>query len=93
MQIEIAGGAIGAACLGVNPGELIDFIPGWSTVDIYHFFRFWKSRRSGSGTFSFGTTWKAASSGQGALHLPAEKLVDWTVADADGGCGCPLFCA
>ena len=34
-QIEVAGGLIGTIRLGFNPGELLDFILGWTTIDIY----------------------------------------------------------
>ena len=35
-QIEILFGLGITFRLGFNPGELIDFLLGWSTVDIYH---------------------------------------------------------
>ncbi|MCX7009987.1 MAG: hypothetical protein NTY53_22555 [Kiritimatiellaeota bacterium] len=35
-QIEIAGGLIGTLRLGFNPGELLDFILGWATIDIFN---------------------------------------------------------
>jgi hypothetical protein len=34
-QIEATGGILGTVRLGFNPGELIDFLLGWGTVDIY----------------------------------------------------------
>jgi hypothetical protein len=34
-QIEVAGGALLSARVGVNPGELLDFLLGWFGVDIY----------------------------------------------------------
>ncbi len=34
-QIEVAAGIGGTLRLGFNPGELIDFILGWTTLDIY----------------------------------------------------------
>jgi len=34
-QIEVAGGLIGTVRLGFNPGELVDFLLGWATVDIF----------------------------------------------------------
>jgi len=34
-QIEVAGGAILTARLGVNVGELVDFLLGWFGVDMY----------------------------------------------------------
>lgn len=34
-QIEVAGGVLGTARLGVNPGELVDFILGWAMIDIF----------------------------------------------------------
>lgn len=34
-QIELAGGLLGTLRLGFNPGELLDFILGWTTIDIY----------------------------------------------------------
>ena len=33
-QIEVSGGILGAARLGFNPGELLDFILGWAHCDI-----------------------------------------------------------
>ena len=35
-QIEVVVGVIGSLRLGFNPGELLDFILGWTTLDIYH---------------------------------------------------------
>lgn len=35
-QIELAGGLVGTLRLGFNPGELLDFILGWTTIDMYH---------------------------------------------------------
>ena len=34
-QLEVTGGLLGTIRLGFNPGELLDFILGWTTVDIY----------------------------------------------------------
>jgi len=34
-QIEVAGGILGTLRLGFNPGELLDFVLGWLTIDIY----------------------------------------------------------
>lgn len=34
-QIEIAVGALGTIRLGFNPGELLDFVLGWTTLDIF----------------------------------------------------------
>jgi len=34
-QIEVAVGLGGTLRLGFNPGELVDFILGWTTIDIY----------------------------------------------------------
>jgi hypothetical protein len=34
-QIEIVAGLGGTVRLGVNPGELLDFLLGWTTLDIY----------------------------------------------------------
>jgi len=34
-QIEVAGGVLGTLRLGFNPGELLDFVLGWLTIDIY----------------------------------------------------------
>jgi hypothetical protein len=34
-QIELAGGALVSGRVGVNPGELLDFVLGWFGVDIY----------------------------------------------------------
>jgi hypothetical protein len=34
-QIEIVVGVLGSIRLGFNPGELLDFILGWTTLDIY----------------------------------------------------------
>ena len=35
-QIEVAVGIHGTLRLGFNPGELLDFILGWITIDIYN---------------------------------------------------------
>ena len=35
-QLEIAGGLIFTLRLGFNPGELLDFILGFSGIDIWH---------------------------------------------------------
>ncbi|MDT8390564.1 MAG: hypothetical protein RRC34_08670 [Lentisphaeria bacterium] len=34
-QIEVVVGVLGSIRLGFNPGELLDFILGWTTLDIY----------------------------------------------------------
>jgi len=34
-QIEVVVGVCGSIRLGFNPGELLDFILGWTTIDIY----------------------------------------------------------
>jgi hypothetical protein len=34
-QIDIVVGVFGSLRLGFNPGELLDFIVGWTTLDIY----------------------------------------------------------
>ena len=34
-QIEIEAGLFGGIRLGFNPGELLDFILGWTTIDIF----------------------------------------------------------
>ena len=34
-QIELAGGLLATLRLGFNPGELLDFLLGWTTLDIY----------------------------------------------------------
>ena len=34
-QIEVAGGIIGGLRLGFNIGELLDFLLGWGSIDIY----------------------------------------------------------
>ena len=34
-EIEVVIGAAGSLRLGFNPGELVDFILGWTTIDIY----------------------------------------------------------
>ena len=34
-QIEVAGGLLLNVRLGFNPGELLDFILGWGTIDIF----------------------------------------------------------
>jgi len=35
-QIEVVVGLLGSLRLGFNPGELLDFSLGWTTLDIYH---------------------------------------------------------
>jgi hypothetical protein len=35
-QIEVVGGLFGSLRLGVNPGELADFLFGWFGVDFFH---------------------------------------------------------
>lgn len=35
-QIEVAGGFLGTLRVGFNPGELLDFILGWTTIDVFH---------------------------------------------------------
>jgi hypothetical protein len=35
-QIEVVAGALGGLRLGFNPGELVDFLLGWATLDIYN---------------------------------------------------------
>ena len=35
LQFEVAAGLGGTVRLGFNPGEFIDFICGWFTIDIY----------------------------------------------------------
>jgi hypothetical protein len=35
-QIEVAVGLGGTLRLGLNPGELVDFALGWTTIDIYN---------------------------------------------------------
>jgi hypothetical protein len=34
-QLEVSGGLLGCVRAGFNPGELLDFILGWTTLDIY----------------------------------------------------------
>lgn len=34
-QCEVAAGLLGGLRFGINPGELLDFILGWTTVDIF----------------------------------------------------------
>jgi len=34
-QVELAGGLLATLRLGFNPGELVDFVLGWTTLDIY----------------------------------------------------------
>ena len=34
-QIEMAAGLGGTLRLGVNPGEFVDFLLGWTTLDIF----------------------------------------------------------
>jgi len=33
-QIELVGALLGSVRIGVNPGELVDFVLGWTTIDI-----------------------------------------------------------
>ena len=35
-QVEVVGGLVGTCRLGFNPGELLDFILGWTTIDIFN---------------------------------------------------------
>ncbi len=35
-QIEVVAGALGGLRAGFHPGELIDFLLGWTTLDIYN---------------------------------------------------------
>ena len=35
-QIEVAAGLVGGVRLGLNPGEFVDFVLGWTTLDIYN---------------------------------------------------------
>ncbi len=35
-QIEVAAGFFGGIRLGVNSGELLDFVLGWATIDIFN---------------------------------------------------------
>jgi len=35
-QIEVVAGLGGTIRLGFNPGELLDFILGWVTIDIFN---------------------------------------------------------
>ncbi|HBF33348.1 TPA: hypothetical protein DDW35_02165 [Candidatus Sumerlaeota bacterium] len=34
-RLEVCGGFIGTLRVGINPGELLDFLLGWTTLDIY----------------------------------------------------------
>ena len=34
-QLEVAGGIVATGKLGLNPGELLDFLLGWTTLDLY----------------------------------------------------------
>jgi len=34
-QVEVIFAAVGGIRLGINPGEMLDFILGWTTLDIY----------------------------------------------------------
>ena len=34
-QVEVVIAIIGSLRLGFNPGELLDFLVGWTTLDIY----------------------------------------------------------
>ncbi len=45
-QVEAAAGLFGTLRLGFNPGELLDFILGWTTIDIYNDDLEWKKRTS-----------------------------------------------
>ena len=45
-QIEVVLGAFGTLRLGFNPGELLDFILGWTTIDIYSDDLEWRKRQS-----------------------------------------------
>jgi len=35
-QIEVVAGALGGLRVGFNPGELVDLLLGWTTLDIYN---------------------------------------------------------
>ena len=35
-QIELVGALLGSVRVGVNPGELLDFVLGWTTIDIFN---------------------------------------------------------
>jgi hypothetical protein len=35
-QIELVGALYGSVRVGVNPGELVDFVLGWTTIDIFN---------------------------------------------------------
>jgi len=35
-QIELVGALVGSVRVGFNPGELVDFILGWTTIDIFN---------------------------------------------------------
>ena len=45
-QIEVAVGVGPSIRLGFNPGELLDFLLGWFTIDIYSDDLEWKKRKS-----------------------------------------------
>lgn len=47
-QIEVVVAAFGSIRLGFNPGELLDFILGWTTLDIYSDDLWSKNRPEGS---------------------------------------------
>jgi hypothetical protein len=34
-QVEVCGGLIGTLRAGINPGEMLDFLQGWATLDMY----------------------------------------------------------
>jgi hypothetical protein len=34
-QVEVVGGLLSTFRLGINPGEFLDFILGWTTIDIF----------------------------------------------------------
>ena len=48
-QIEVGVGLGGSIRLGFNPGELLDFILGWTTLDIFNDDLEWKKRQSNQG--------------------------------------------
>lgn len=35
-QVEVVGGVLWPVRLGINPGELVDFILGWTTIDLFN---------------------------------------------------------
>lgn len=45
-QIEVAGGVGRTIRLGFNPGEFLDFILGWTTLDIFDDDLEWTKRQS-----------------------------------------------